>query len=122
MQTMRRPLDAFFYVILVLFSLIIAIVVALFVRNLVVFGGAASSLMFGFVVFTVTWFAVSMWMWILKWKKLGLDNSWRFLTGPRPKEGEELSTWRWGRQALYAWLCILVALVAAASVLYWSKG
>lgn len=122
MQTMRRSIDTFFYVILTLLSLIIAAVLALFFRNLLVFGGSVKQLMFGLVGVTVTWSCVSMWMWSLKWRKLDQESYWRFIKGPRPREGEALSAWWWGRQTLYAWLGIMISLSILASVLYLNNG
>ncbi len=99
----------------------LAAVLALFFRNLLVFGGV-THLMFSFVGLAVTWFCVSMWMWALKWNKLDQESYWCFIKGPQPREREALSAWRWGRQTLYAWLGIMLSLLIGASVLYWSDG
>ncbi len=119
---MRGAIDTFFYIVLALFFLILLIVLALFVRNLFVFGGGMPQLMFGLVGLFVTWFGISMWVWTAKWRKLNQENYWRFIMGPQPQEGEALSTWRWGRQTLYAWLGIMLSLLISASVLYWNNG
>lgn len=118
---LRRGIDTFFFAILTLMSLMLTAVLALFFRNLLVFGGV-THLMSCFLGVTGTWFCISMWMWTLKWRKLDQESYWRFIKGPRPREGEALSAWRWGRQTLYAWLGIMISLSIFASVLYWSDG
>jgi len=68
----------------------------------------------------VPWGVVTTWVWSRNYRKLKLSSSTRLLFGPRPSNPDELRAWIWGRQCRYAFLTVVICLVAFA-ILIWFR-
>ena len=67
-----------------------------------------------FAAFSTLAFFFATAIWSLKWRRLNLQNSWQFLTGPRPADAPGLAAWKWGRRTWYCWFALLLGMLAMA--------
>ena len=66
------------------------------------------------ILLGVTWGSIAMLFWVAHYPKLGRTTSpWPLLLGPRPTDRDESRAWSWGRQFIYAFITVGVAMVTA---------
>jgi hypothetical protein len=64
------------------------------------------------LLMAILWGLLATWVSNLKYRKLDINNSWALLRGPKPPEPAARAAWRWGRQAWYAWIVVMLSMLA----------
>jgi hypothetical protein len=67
------------------------------------------------------WLNMSILKWQRTFRSLGQSSSARLLLGPRPEDQDELLVWQWGRQFRYAFLAVVVCMIAFGFI-KWLNG